>query len=274
MVLVTPRSRHRAQCDVEFGRSLGDRICFALEQSRAFRQTRRAVAARDRAVGIVSHDLGNLLGTIQICSTALLDDEPPSTGGIRHMAQIIQRSAAWMHQIVQDLLDRASLDAGRLALDRRPTRVSEVIGPAEAMFGPLAQEHDLTFEVVSGAALPAVHADVGRLLQVLSNLLSNAMKFTPRGGRVVLSAVAAQEPDGPGVRFTVRDTGRGIAPEDLGHVFDWFWQSERGRKSGTGLGLAIASGLVEAHRGRLHVESALGQGTTFWFTLPAVAKLR
>jgi signal transduction histidine kinase len=271
MVLVAARSRHRTRSDVEFGRSLADRIRLALEQSRAFRQTRRAVAARDRAVGIVSHDLGNLLGTIQICSTALLDDEPPSIGGIRHMAQIIQRSAVWMNQIVQDLLDRASLDAGRLALDRRPTPVRDVIGPAEALFAPLAEEHELTFEVVSGLALPAVDADVRRLLQVISNLLSNAMKFTPRGGRVVLSAVAAEEPAGPGVRFAVRDTGRGIAAEDLAHVFDWFWHSERERKTGTGLGLAIASGLVEAHRRRLHVESAPGEGTTFWFTLPAVA---
>jgi signal transduction histidine kinase len=270
MVLVAMRSRQRMRSDVEFGRSLADRIRLALEQARAFHQTRRAIAARDRAVGIVSHDLGNLLSTIQICATALLDDKPPSTAGIRHMGQIIQRSSAWMHQIVQDLLDRASLDAGRLALDRRPTPVGDVIGPAQAMFAPLAEEHELTFEVESGRALPAVDADARRLLQVLSNLLSNAMKFTPRGGRVVLSAVAAQESAGPGVRFTVRDTGRGIAAEDLGRVFDWFWQSDRGRKSGAGLGLAIASGLVEAHRGRLQVESAPGQGTTFWFTLPAV----
>jgi signal transduction histidine kinase len=187
------------------------------------------------------------------------------------MGRIIQRSAAWMSQIVQDLLDRASLDAGRLALDRQPTPVGEVMGPAHAMFAPLAEEHELTFEVVSGRSLPSVDADVRRLLQVLSNLLSNAMKFTPRGGRVVLSAIAVREPAGPGVRFTVRDTGRGIAAEDLAHVFDWFWQSARERKSGTGLGLAIASGLVEAHLRRLHVESAPGQGTTFWFTLPAVA---
>jgi signal transduction histidine kinase len=241
----------------------------------------RAVAARDRAVGIVSHDLGNPLSTIQICATALLDPEPPSATGVRHMAQIIQRSAAWMQQIVQDLLDRASLDAGRLVLNRQPTAASDVIGAAQVIFGPVAAEQEIEFVVEIAPDVPAVDADPRRLLQILSNLLSNAIKFTPAGGRIVVSARAAQpemlEPqaragrDRALVRFQVSDTGVGIAPEDLAHVFDWFWHSEPAGKMGTGLGLAIAGGLVEAHHGRLHVESAPGQGSAFWFTLAAAS---
>jgi signal transduction histidine kinase len=277
VVLAATAGRRDAAADVEFGRSLADRIGVAVEQARLLRQMQRAVAARERAVGIVSHDLRNPLSTIQICATALLDPEPPPTDGMRHMAQIIQRSAAWMRQIVQDLLDRASLDAGQLALNRQPTAVSDVIGAAQVMFAPLAEEQALEFVVEGATDLPRVDADPHRLLQVLLNLLSNAMKFTPGGGRVVLSArVADDEPADPraagdwggAVRFTVSDTGPGIPPEDLAHVFDWFWQSPRGGRSGTGLGLAIARGLIEAHRRRLHVESIPGRGSAFWFTVP------
>jgi signal transduction histidine kinase len=261
----------------EFVRSLADRIGLAVDQARLLRQTQRAVAVRDRAVGIVSHDLRNPLSTIQICATALLDPVPPPADGIRRMAQIIHRSAAWMQQIVQDLLDRASLDAGRLMLDRKPTAVADVIGAAQVMFAPLAEDRSLEFAVEGAPDLPRVDADPHRLLQVLSNLLSNAMKFTPAGGRVMLSAQVADERNGDAhagngargaVRFTVTDTGRGIPPEDLPHVFDWFWHSQPGKRNGTGLGLAIAKGLIEAHRGRLHVESVPGRGSTFWFTIP------
>jgi signal transduction histidine kinase len=245
-----------------------------------FRQTQRALAARDRAVGIVSHDLRNPLSTIQVCGTALLDPEPPPVEGVRRMAEIILQCAGWMQQIAQDLLDRASLDAGRLALHREPTSPAGVIAAAEMMFAPMAADQSRALVVEGEADLPHIDADPRRLIQVLSNLLSNALKFTAPGGRVVLSARAAEEEiseargaDGarPGVRFTVSDTGPGIAPQDLAHVCDWFWQSPSGKGTGAGLGLAIAHGLIEAHRRRLHVESVPGEGSTFWFTMPAVS---
>ncbi|HET9986288.1 MAG TPA: ATP-binding protein [Longimicrobiales bacterium] len=272
VALAPPAGRYTAAADVEFCRSLADRIGQALERARLFRQARRAVAARDRAFGIVSHDLRNPLGTIQICATALLDPKPPPLSGIRDMAQIIQRSAAWMQQIVQDLLDRASLDAGRLALERRPTTAADVIGAAQVMFAPVAEEEGLEFVVESATDLPPFAADPSRLLQVLSNLLSNAMKFTPSGGRIVLSARKASKRESglaSALRFAVSDTGPGIPPDELAHVFDWFWQSRRRGGSGAGLGLSIARGLIEAHGGRLVVESTPGQGSTFWFTIPA-----
>ncbi len=266
--------------DREFARSLADRLSLGLEQARMFRQTQRALAARDRAVGIVSHDLRNPLSTIQVCATALLDPEPPPVEGVRRMAEIILQCAGWMQQIAQDLLDRASLDAGRLALHREATSPAGVIAAAEMMFAPMAADQSQTLVVEGEADLPRIDADPRRLIQVLSNLLSNALKFTAQGGRVVLSARAAEEETGeargadgarPGVRFTVSDTGPGIAPQDLAHVCDWFWQSPSGKGTGAGLGLAIAHGLIEAHRRRLHVESVPGEGSTFWFTMPAVS---
>ena len=252
----------------------------AREQHRLLEEldlARRAAAVRGRAAGIVSHDLRNALGTIQICAAALLDGEAPSESGVRDMARIIQRATDWMLQILDDLLDETSLDAGRLALDRKPTVVSEVIDTAQVMFAPRAVDHALHLVVESASDLPKVNADPRRLLQVLSNLLGNAIKFTPTGGQVVLSVRAVGETAGdaascPGaVGFAVSDTGPGIAPEDLPHVCDWFWQAEHRARGGAGLGLAIAKGLIEAHGSRLQMESVPGQGSTFWFTVSTAA---
>jgi signal transduction histidine kinase len=255
--------------NVTFGRVLADRIGLELERFRARRRSERAVAASELAVGIVSHDLGNPLATIQICANALLDPEPQPAAGVREIAEIIRRSAAWMQQIIRDLLDRVSLDTGRLPLIREPVAVSDVMGAAQAMFRPLAGEEGLEFAIEYAGDLPRVDADPHRLQEVLSNLLGNAMKFTPAGGRVVLSARATSDQENrPAVRFAVSDTGQGIPEQDLPHVFDWFWHSQTGKRASTGLGLAIAKGVIEAHRAHLMVESVPGYGSTFWFNLP------
>jgi signal transduction histidine kinase len=269
--------------DVQFLQSVANLLAAALQQQRLevereglLHQAQRAAAGRDRAMGVVSHDLGNPLSTIQICATALLDPEPPAVDGVRNMASIIQRSAGWMQQIVHDLLDRASLDSGRLTLDRHPTPVADVIGPAQVIFAPVALEQRISFSVDAAPGLPEIDVDSRRVQQVLSNLLSNAMKFTPAGGQVVLS-VAPWDPTLAGsrqaaVRLAVRDSGPGIPAEDLPHIFDWFWHARRSGGGsgggGTGLGLAIAKGLVEAHGASLEVESLPGRGTSFWFIVP------
>ncbi|HEV8363739.1 MAG TPA: HAMP domain-containing sensor histidine kinase [Gemmatimonadaceae bacterium] len=242
-------------------------------------QSQRALIERDRALGIVSHELRSALSTIEMCTSALLEPDPASIEGVRHMARIIQRSSALMRQIVQDLVDRASLDAGHLVLERKPTLLSDVFASARAMFEPVAAGHRLDFIVESSSDLPRVDADPARLLQVLTNLLGNAMKFTPTGGRVVLSALPfdsacsevglAAAAGREAVRVAVSDTGPGISRDELPHVFDWFWQAKPGACGGVGLGLAIARGLVEAHGRILHVESTLGRGSVFWFTLAA-----
>jgi signal transduction histidine kinase len=272
ITLFAAPGRATAVADMEFARSLADRICLATETASLLEQTRSAVAARDRAFGIVSHDLRNPLNTIQICATALLDPEPPPANGIRDMAQIIQRSASWMNRIVLDLLDGASLDAGRLALERRPTAVSDVVGAAQIIYAPIADEEEVELRVQSAPDLPSIDADPHRLLQVLSNLLSNAVKFTAPGGHVVLSTRAASPDESTGaglggVRFEVTDDGPGIAPDERAHVSEWFWQAPGGARRGTGLGLAIARGLIEAHGSRLRIDSEPGVGSTFWFVI-------
>lgn len=275
LVLASQGERYAGPARLEFGRSIADRISLEVDRFRLLRQTQRAVASRDRTFGIVSHDLGDPLSTIQICVGALLDPEPPPAG-VRDMAHIIQRSALLMHQIVEDLRDRVSLDAGRLALELQVTVVADVITQMQAMFRQTAEDRSLTFVVETAPDLPPIYADSRRLEQVLSNLLRNAMKFTPEGGRVLLDARLARAGtadaltvgSSDAVRFAVSDTGLGISSENLIHIFDWFWRAPQDRSAGSGLGLAIARGLVEAHGSRLLVESKPGQGATFWFSLP------
>jgi signal transduction histidine kinase len=275
LVLASQGERYAGPARLEFGRSIADRISLEVDRFRLLRQTQRAVASRDRTFGIVSHDLGDPLSTIQICVGALLDPEPPPAG-VRDMAHIIQRSALVMHQIVEDLRDRVSLDAGRLALELQVTVVADVITQMQAMFRQTAEDCSLTFVVETAPDLPPIYADSRRLEQVLSNLLRNAMKFTPEGGRVLLDARLARTGtadaltvgSSDAVRFAVSDTGLGISSENLIHIFDWFWRAPQDRSAGSGFGLAIARGLVEAHGSRLLVESKPGQGSTFWFSLP------
>jgi signal transduction histidine kinase/DNA-binding NarL/FixJ family response regulator len=283
LILASSTPRRDVVIDHEFVGAIGDRIGIALQQYRLFRQTQLAVAARDRAVSIVSHDLRNPLTTIQICANALMDPAPAPPSGVRHMGALIQRSAALMQEIAQDLLDHASLDSGGFLLHRKPTSVAAVLGTLQLVFEGIAKERSLELFIDSGADLPLMDADEHRLVQALSNLLSNALKFTPSGGHIDLRAyrgadasdsTSASKGDDGAVRFVVRDTGPGIPPEDIGHVFDWFWKASRDQAGGAGIGLAIAKGLVEAHQSRLHVESGPGQGSTFWFTIPAAGALQ
>ena len=275
LVIAFMPGRRDAVADAEFTRSIADRTSVAFDHHVLLQHAQRAVAARDRALGIVSHDLRSPLSTIQVCATALLDPEPAPPSGVKHMGELIQRSASWMEHIVEDLLDRASLDSGSLALHRRPTDVAQIFDSARSMFGSIAKEHAIDLTMEGAADLPAVDVDPDRLLQVLSNLLSNSMKFTPSGGRVEVVAHAdgyasddERESARPTIRFEVTDTGAGISDEDVSHIFDWYWRSPAGTGKGAGLGLAIAKGLLEAHQSKLNVETALGAGSTFWFTVP------
>jgi signal transduction histidine kinase/DNA-binding NarL/FixJ family response regulator len=277
LVLGFAHGRGDSAADGEFTRSVAYRISMALEHDRLLRQAQRAVAGRDRALSTVSHDLRSPLSTIQICADALLDPEPAPPSGIREMGALIGKSVTWMRQIVEDLLDRASLDAGTLALHRQPTCVKDLFGASRELFAPMATEHAIDLVLHEDADLPSVNGDPHRLLQVLANLVGNAIKFTPEGGRVEVLAEAVEDDltaalltgkRGSAVRFTVSDTGFGIPAEDLTHIFERYWQSPTDNRKGAGLGLAIAKGLIEAHGRQLNVESVVGSGSSFWFTIP------
>ena len=255
--------------DLALASALAQRGAMAIDNARLYEAARRASAARDEVLAVVSHDLRNPLSTIGMCAGALLDPQPISPDGLRSMAETIHLSADWAQRIIRDLLDATTIEAGRLSLERAPLPVGLVLESARGVMLVQAQDVGVELAVTEAGPLPAIDADLERLLQVLLNLVGNALKFTPRGGRVTLHA--ALDPARPAmVRFSVSDTGAGMAEEDLPHVFDRYWQVHRAGRAGAGLGLAIARGIVEAHGGTISVSSTLGAGSTFEFTIPTV----
>jgi signal transduction histidine kinase len=244
------------------------RVALAVDNAAAYQRVRQAVGARDETLAIVSHDLRNPLSAIRMCMSALQEVPPPSAETTADLLGSVQEATALMSRIIQDLLDVASMDSGRLSLERQIESIGPLLGRVEAMFRVVADDRGiaLILEHTGLEGLPRVNIDAERVEQVLANLLNNALKFTDAGGIVRIAAISA-----PGkITVTVSDTGPGIAPEDLPHIFDRFWHGRRRTKiRSTGLGLAISRGIVQAHGGRIWAESTPGQGTTVSFELPA-----
>ena len=249
--------------DLALAEELGRRASLAVENARLFSEAEQATRARDQMLGVVAHDLRNPLGTILMASELLAETVAADSPAQRQVA-MVRRSGERMNRLIQDLLDVKRLENGRLAVEPRRTPAAALLSEAAESLRPLAAASGLELALECADALPDVSADPHRVQQVLSNLCGNAIKFTPRGGRIAIRGeVAAGE-----LLVTVADTGPGIAPENLPHIFGQFWQGTRTDRRGIGLGLAIAKGIVEAHQGRIWVESAPGEGSRFFFTLP------
>ena len=242
----------------------------ALERTTAAEHSARAVAeaavaTREELLAIVSHDLRNPLSTIVTSAYLLLGrttHDGDNAERDHKLAETILRSADWMNRLIADLLDLAQIQAGRLSVEQTPHHTAELIRECVEMLTPLAAPKDLKLDNRACENL-RVSCDRERVLQILSNLVGNAIKFTPQGGSIFIEV----QNGGHEARISVRDTGQGIAEEELPRIFDRFWQAQQKNRAGIGLGLSIAKGLVEAHGGLLWVESKLGAGTTFFFTL-------
>jgi signal transduction histidine kinase/DNA-binding response OmpR family regulator len=238
----------------------------ALENARLFRAAQDATRARDDLVAIVSHDLRNPVHTINMAASFLLEIAPANDRRVqaRRQLEVIQRSAVRANRLIKDLLDVAKIQAGGLAVDPVAVEVKSLVTEAMESATPLAAAAQLRVSCDVSENMPSVASDRERVLQVFANLIGNAIKFTPKGGEVrILTSL-----DNGEVRFTIADSGPGIPPEHLNHVFDRYWQAKSTAKLGTGLGLSIAKGIVEAHGGRIWVESPPGSGAQFNFTLP------
>ena len=251
--------------DLEMAQELARRAGLAVENARLYREAQAATGARDEMLSVVAHDLRNPLNTIMMATDLVLELPPTAdvSAGKRSL-EMIRRAADRMNRLIQDLLDVKRMEGGRLAVEARPQSVTTVVNEAVEMLRPLASGNSLTLCADVPTDLPRAQIDPARIHQVLSNLVGNSIKFTPAGGSITVRA----EPWAGEVRVTVIDTGPGIAPEQIPHLFGRYWQANRRDHRGIGLGLAIAKGIVEAHNGRIWVESALGQGTRFHFTLP------
>ena len=226
----------------------------------------RAARQRDEMLEIVSHDLRNPLSAIAMCAGILANDDTDPEERVR-LAETIHESVEWTQRLIADLMDIASIEAGKLSIDRAPFDPMVAIARALSVFELPVAEREIRLQVAGDEHLPTIDADAERVLQVLANLIANAIKFTPRGGAITVSGAVADQ----SVVFSVRDTGSGIAPEHLSHVFDRRWHAGKPGAHGTGLGLAIARGIVQAHGGRISVTSAPGEGSLFQFAIPFMA---
>lgn len=234
------------------------------EQRLLVRAAQDAVRARDDILAVVSHDLKNPLGAIHMASALLLKRLASDPRARKHL-DVIHRSTETMDRLIGDLLDTASIQSKRLAIEKEVHDAELLVSEAVELHEPLAAEKaiEVRRELRFGGA--RICCDRERLLQVFANLLGNAIKFCGRGDRITVRAeVAASE-----LRCAVSDTGPGMAEQELPHVFEPYWSAAgRYAKKGTGLGLFITKGIVEAHGGRIWVESEVGAGSNFWFALP------
>jgi light-regulated signal transduction histidine kinase (bacteriophytochrome) len=244
----------------------------ALENDLA-RQVRReqaAVQARDDLVAVVSHDLRNPMTVISmLCGMmqkAFSSEGAHTSRRISTAIDTMQQATARMNTLLEDLLDTSKIDAGRYSITPQALEVGLIFEEAQALLSPLAQVKDISISFQADPDL-RIHADPERLFQVLSNLVGNAIKFTPRMGTVGVHARSV----GDEIVFIVRDSGEGIPKEHLPHVFDRYWTVKEGNPTGTGLGLYITQGIVEAHGGQIVAESEPGQGSEFRFTVPRLA---
>jgi len=235
-----------------------------------FEQTKAALARaeheqgrRDAVLGMVSHDLRSPLCIIAMNAQFITDEVKDASVG--EAAQEITQAAARMERLLADLLDIARIDSGMLRIVRRPHDVGPLVGEVFRSYRPLFADRGMTFTLEAPGAPLLASFDHDRIIQVLSNLLGNAMKFTPRDGTVGLVV----ERRGAEIEFVLRDSGPGIHPDMLPHVFKRFWQVDANARRGLGLGLYICEQIVNAHGGRIWAESELGNGATFRFTLPA-----
>jgi len=257
-------SRVYGHRDLRFAEALADRVAVAIENARLYRASVDATQLRDHVLGVVAHDLRNPLNAILLQAGVLKRRGAEPDRRSRKPAETIERAATHMNRLIQDLLDVAQMESGQLTIKRRRLSAHELIVEAVDMQTPLASASSIELRVDEDREVPEVWGDRDRLLQVFENLIGNAIKFTKAGGCITVGATSRDHE----VVFRVADTGSGIAPENLPRVFDRFWQATRANRQGAGLGLPITKGIVEAHGGRIWLESTPNRGTTFSFTIP------
>jgi PAS domain S-box-containing protein len=267
LILLSTGSRRYGPEDLRVAEAIGERAAFAIENGRLYQTALHATQLRDEVLSVVAHDLRNPVAAIIMQATAMRRRGGEPERRSQKPIESILRTARRMNRLIGDLLDVSLIEAGKLSVEhaRLPTR-QMLLDAVEAQ-RPLAASGAIDVRIETTDDLPDIWGDPHRLTQVFENLIGNAIKFTPAEGRVTVGAAARDSE----VLLWVADTGSGIAPEGLPHVFDRFWQAAKGAHHGAGLGLPIARGIIEAHGGRIWVESIVGRGSIFFFTLPTAS---
>ena len=253
--------------DLMTAQDLARRAALAIDNARMYEEVQQVVRAREEMLGFVSHDLRNPLSTITVAASVLADPSTATGSDEEWAVEVIARAAEQMNAMVNDLLDVSSIEAGHFSVAPSQQDIPALIRQVYDSLAPVAAKQKVHLQYEVAPEVSTAWIDPKQIVRVLANLVSNAIKFTPEGGTVAIGASRADRE----IRFSVADTGNGIAAEQLPRVFDGFYQVNSGDRRGAGLGLTIAKGIVEAHGGRISVESTLGVGSTFWFTVPQLA---
>ncbi|MFL5321827.1 MAG: ATP-binding protein [Myxococcaceae bacterium] len=254
----SPEARPYSERDLAIAKGLAHVAAPAIENARMYSAVLEAKQLRDEMLSIVSHDLR---GPLQAIAASV-----SSVASVSHLPEIedIRQSVERASRLIDDLLLAAMLESGHLPLKLEVIPLEPLITEALRLHRPLAVAKDIELQLMPLERMPPIPLDAHRILQVLSNLFGNAIKFTPKGGSVRVEAIYAMKV----IWVSVNDTGRGIPEEHLPRLFDRFWQGARSNDAGAGLGLAIAKGIVEAHGGEIRVNSVVGKGSAFAFSLP------
>jgi signal transduction histidine kinase len=264
LTIAAASGRTFSEDDAALASELARHAALAMDNARLYLESQQAVRAREEVLAIVSHDLRNPLSAIML-SASMLQMIQISDPDEAEQLEIIEVGAKRMSRLIEDLLDVTRMEGGKaLPIEPASLEIESLFREANEIFKPQAAAGSVTLDYSVPEGTPPVYADRHRVMQVLSNLVGNALKFTPAGGVVSFRA----EPRKDEVLLTVADTGPGIPQENLSDIFNPYWQAKRTARMGAGLGLPIAKGIVEAHHGRIWVESEPGKGTKFCFTLP------
>jgi signal transduction histidine kinase len=268
MSFISDDSRHHFDgSDLNFMTAIANRVALSIGKARLYQEAQDAIRAREEILAIVAHDLKSPLASIGLAAELLERLSPATQGKAEEYAGMIQKLVDQMDRLVKDLLDFGRMQSGTFSILAEEVDLAAALAPPLESARLLAAARDQRLEVNEFPVGTRARFDEDRVVRVLSNLLGNAIKFCPRGG-LIRVAVALPE---SGVEISVTDNGPGIPKEELPKVFERYWQAKEARKKGSGLGLAIAKGIVEAHGGRIWVESEFGKGCRFTFTLPGAA---
>lgn len=249
-------------------KELAARAGLALSNARLYEVAQSAVRSRNEVLGTVSHDMRLPLNTIITTLSLLGDSTPERRSDVRSWIEIVERATWQIQHLIDDLLDMSRIESDELTIDRQAASVVTMIRDACKTLEPIAASRNITLRTRLPESLPAVSVDAPKVARVISNLIGNAIKFSDAGGSI---EVGGERQDG-WVLISVRDDGAGIPHDQLAHVFDRFWQGRENDRRGAGLGLSISRGIVEAHGGRIWVESRVNEGSTFSFTLPVATE--
>ncbi len=255
-------STERIRTDAEVHRTSG----LLSDEISEHSKTRISLTTRDEFLAIVSHDLKNPIGVASLCAEMLLDDPVFRELGTkaRDSIQLIKRNIDISLRLIADLLDMERIEGGKLQLVLKKYDLGKILQEVLESFAPLARTKSIELRIASSHLSSEIFCDKDRVGQVLSNLIGNALKFTPKGGAITVGAVLSTD----AVQVSVSDTGPGIPEEKKLQIFERYAQLKVNDRVGLGLGLYISKMLVEAHEGRLWVSSKPGEGSTFNFTIP------